>query len=194
MFNQIYPVLMGTGNLPPTLLSLVIEKVTNRSGATAMALNQVVVFDMFGTATESQSGSKAIWNTANTFTESDGRVTGGSVFANAVHIPQSTALMKVGAAGIFGVVSKLYSAGVDNTFVDLTVIGEVNLVKASATHAIGATYKVLTTSAVPATNSAGPIITADVLTGDKIVAIALTAGTTTTALNAFFNGFGFGQN
>lgn len=81
------------------------------------------------------------------------------------------------------------------TFGDVLVIGNCTLVKvASANHAAGqpfvpaqaSVHKVAVCNQLPATSL--------VATGElrKIVALARTAGTSTTALSAWFNGFGIG--
>lgn len=175
MFSQMFPVLMATGNLPTTHLELDITNVYNRSGS-ALAVGNVVQFDFHGSQAESLSSSEAVWNTTTD---------GGSVLSNVCFPPTVAATLRSLSCAVFGVAT---TVAADNATGTIRVIGEVNVVKAaSANHAIGDTF-------IGVAGAATVAVTSGTLTGAKIIALAKTAGTSTTALKAMFNGFGFGSN
>lgn len=180
MFSPIfYPVDHGDGVFRPLTSELIVRGVLNRSGAT-LAVSDVVQFDLHRSQAETTSSDP----TAGAIT--NGVFVSTSVWGNVCFPPTVAATLRSLSCSVFAYV---VTGGVDNARVDVQVIGRaVGLTKAaSANHAIGDTF-------IGVAGAATVAVTSGTLTGAKIIAIADTAGTSTTALTARFNGFGYGTN
>lgn len=173
MFFQPFPVLMNAGVLNPVTVELVVTDVLFREAAVAGNLMQ------FDFCAANGGDVSASWN------PEDGTA---SVFGRVRQPDAAATAFSPLAVCVFGVA--LGTVGAAGTG-SLRVIGEVDtLVKAtSASTEAGACF-------VPVGGAHTVAVVAVATgTGRKIVAICRSdAGSATTALRAFFNGFGFGQD
>lgn len=179
MFTQPYPFDNGKGILTPVINELIVRNVYFDEVATA---KDVIAFDV-------EMVAASTWETngfsSGVSTSAWGRVRDPDVSTSTVPRP---------AMYVYGVANADTAAAARG---DVTVIGKVTgLVKvASANHTLGQPFlpsqasvnKVAVCNQLPATSL--------VATGEirPIIAIAASAGTSTTALTAFFNGFGHGR-